>query len=126
MPFTTQETGEKDCELRIHNIRKIRTDWIAFAWDSMSKEIRRFSPGRMLNIEELPGTFERDLNFKLKDYVDGAFDVHMGEKGAPKQDVNIYFSPKKAHIIRENDVVCVAGRATPQTAAWQRNLKEMD
>ena len=109
--YNTPETGEKDRELRIHNVRKIRNDWIAFAWDSINDEIRRFSLGRMLKIEELPGTFVRDPDFKLEDYVDGAFDIYMGEKGAPKQDVKIYFSPKKAHIIRENDVVCEAGRA---------------
>ncbi len=109
--YNTPGTGVKDRTLHIHNVRRIRNDWIALAWDSINDEIRRFSLCRMEKIEESGNTFKRDPEFELEDYTDGAFDVFTGKKGAPKQDVKIYFTPEKAHIIRENDVVCEVGRA---------------
>jgi predicted DNA-binding transcriptional regulator YafY len=107
--YDTPETGEKERNLRPLNVRKIRNDWVAFCWDSLSKEIRRFSLGRMKTIDETGERFERPP-FRLEDYTTGAFDIYTGPPGAPMRDVKIYFTKKKAHIIRENDVNCEVAR----------------
>ena len=107
--YNTPEKGAKERTLHPLNVRKIRYDWIAFCWDSLNDEIRRFSLGRMLKIEETGDKFVRP-EFDLEQYTDGAFDVYTGEVGAPKRDVKIYFTSKKAHIVRENDVVCEVAR----------------
>ena len=91
------------------NVRRIRNEWIAICWDSKNKEPRRFSLAQMMKIVETGKKFVRPEDFELDDYTDGAFDVYM-EKGVPKTNVKLYFTPKKAHIIRQNDVSCEVSR----------------
>ena len=95
--------------LRCLNVRRIRNEWIAICWDSKNNKPRRFSLSQMRKIVETGKKFIRPEDFDLNDYTDGAFDVFM-EKDVPKTDVKIYFTPKKAHIIRQNDVSCEVGR----------------
>ena len=94
-------------DLDPYHIRKLRREWVAFCWDSQRNTWARFSIGRMSNIKTTGKTFEVSSDYSLEKALEGVMEIFQDRE---MTDVIIHIKENKAHIARENDVACEAGR----------------
>jgi proteasome accessory factor B len=81
-----------------YHLANINGEWFLFAFDLARKDIRTFSPARILSARPTGKTFERSQKFSLEQRLRDSFGVHSGDGVFA---VVIRFAPRAADYIRE-------------------------
>ena len=86
-----------------YHLRKVDLDWLLFVFDYNRNEVIRLALPRIHEVEELNETFIRPIDFKVEDYLKGAFGTYAGEELYP---VIVRVTKQQAHRIREKIWPC--------------------
>ena len=81
-----------------YHLANINGEWFLFAYDHARKDIRTFSPARILTVQPTGKHFARPQKFSLDKRLRDSFGVHSG---GGKFEVIIRFAPRVADYIRE-------------------------
>jgi len=84
--------------VRPYHLACVGNQWYLFAYDLLRRDIRKFVPARMRNLEVLSNRFERPKNFSVDKLLKGSFGVFSGGDLVP---IRIWFSRERAQLMRE-------------------------
>lgn len=81
-----------------YHLHNFQGDWFLVAFDTLREDYRTFLMGRIQEMKVLTEKFTRDERFSPEEWMGSAFQVYGGDE---VREVSIWFSPQKAHFIRE-------------------------
>src|SRR6185436_10537780 len=91
------QTGE--CRtVRPYHLANVANQWYLFGYDYLRKDIRKFVPARMKDLEVRPEQFERPKNFSVDKLLKGSFGVFSGGELIA---IRIWFGRSRAQLLRE-------------------------
>ena len=91
------ETGEGRT-VRPYHLANVANQWYLFGYDYLRKDIRKFVPARMKDLEVRPEQFERPKNFSVDKLLKGSFGVFSGGELIA---IRIWFGRSRAQLLRE-------------------------
>ncbi len=96
-----RKPGQKKPEERVidpYHLANVNGEWYLFAYDHLRKDVRTFSPLRILRIDRTGETFSRDDSFSVQEELQNSFGIHTGTQ---RIRVVIRFDEMAADYIRE-------------------------
>ena len=99
--FDYQKLGDLSWETRTvhpYHLACVGNQWYLFAHDLMRRDIRKFVPARMKNLDLSRMRFERPKDFSVEKLLKGSFGVFSGDKPVR---MRVWFGRSRAQLMRE-------------------------